>query len=339
MSDLDISLASAEAAGLRYVSDESPGIRRLRRGKGFSYVRPDGTTITDTAERSRIASLAIPPAWTDVWICTKPDGHVLATGRDAKGRKQYRYHPEWERVRSEDKFASLPSFAECLPDLRGTVDADMRRRGLPREKVLAVVVRLLDRTLIRVGNQAYALENESYGLTTMRPDHVEVEGSKIRFDFTAKGGLDRAMWMDDPRLARLVHQISELGGQELFAYEEAGGVCDVTSSDVNEYLRRHAGEGVTAKHFRTWGGTVSAAAALAVSNVPESERDIEKVVVAAMDVAAEVLGNTRTVCRASYVHPVIPESFRTGALAETYRRSRSTTHLDRIERTVQRLVT
>lgn len=338
MSILDRSLASADAAGLRYVSDDAPGIRRRKRGSGFSYELPDGTTLTDKAERARIASLAIPPAWTDVWICPAPDGHILATGRDARGRKQYRYHPEWSTVRSEDKFGALPAFAEVLPDLRQRVDADLRRKGLPRDKVLALVVRLLDQTLIRVGNDAYAAENESYGLTTMLPDHVEVDGSCLLFDFTAKGGLDRNVYHEDRRLARIVHQVSELGGQELFAYEAEGQVRDVSSTDVNAYLREVVGEGVTAKHFRTWGGTVSAAGALAITRVPETEAHADKAVLAAFDVASEVLGNTRTVCRESYVHPAVPEAFRSGRLAELWTHSRATAHLDRIERTVQRLL-
>jgi DNA topoisomerase-1 len=335
MSDLDTSLAHAEAAGLQYVCDEGPGIRRRKRGAGFSYELPDGTVISDKTERERINAIAIPPAWTDVWISPAPDGHILATGRDARGRKQYRYHPEWSRVRSEDKFGSLPAFAELLPDLRGQVDGDLRRRGLPREKVLALVVRLLDETLIRVGNESYAIENESYGLTTMLPDHVEVDGSTLVFDFVAKGGLSRNVWLENKRLARIVADVSELGGQDLFAYISDGEVLDVTSTDVNAYLREHAGEGITAKHFRTWGGTVSAAGALVITREPESERHANLAVLAAFDVAAEVLGNTRTVCRQSYVHPAIPEAFADGSLAKTWKRARSTTHLDRIERTVQ----
>jgi DNA topoisomerase-1 len=338
MTDLDVSRAAADAAGLRYVNDATPGIHRRKRGTGFSYERPDGTVITDRTERARIAAIAIPPAWTDVWICPAPDGHVLATGRDARGRKQYRYHPEWNRVRSEDKFGALPAFAAVLPGLRDQVDADLRKRGLPAEKVLALVVRLLDLTLIRVGNAAYAAENESYGLTTMLDDHVEVDGADLVFDFVAKGGLERTVSLEDPRLARIVHQVSELQGQELFAYRLGDAVVEVGSSDVNAYLREHAGDGITAKHFRTWGGTVSAAGALVFTRPPETEADADadRAVLAAFDVAAEVLGNTRAVCRESYVHPAIPDAFRTGDLAAAWRRSRATAHLDRIERTVQR---
>jgi DNA topoisomerase-1 len=338
VTDPDLSLATAETAGLTYVSDEAPGIRRRKRGKGFSYELPDGTVLSDPGERARIASLAIPPAWTDVWVCPSPDGHILATGRDDKGRKQYRYHPEWSRVRSEDKFSSLPTFADALPCLRERVDADLRRRNLPREKVLALVVRLLDQTLIRVGNEAYAAENESYGLTTMLPDHVDVEGGCIAFDFTAKGGLARNVYVEDQRLAQVVKACSELGGQDLFTYRGEDGVHDVTSTDVNTYLREVIGQGVTAKHFRTWGGTVSAAAALVITRPAESEAQAEKAVLAAYDVAAEVLGNTRTVCRESYVHPAVPEAYRSGHLAELWPRTRPTRWLDRPERLVQRLL-
>ncbi|QXC59471.1 DNA topoisomerase IB [Aquihabitans sp. G128] len=335
---MDLSLASADAAGLRYVVDDIDGIRRRKRGKGFSYELPDGTVITDPAERARIAALAIPPAWTDVWICPAPDGHILATGRDDRGRKQYRYHPEWDRVRSEDKFGALPAFAKGLPTLRQQLDADLRRKGLPREKVLALVVRLLDRSLIRVGNEAYAAENESYGLTTMLAEHVDVHGSCIAFDFTAKGGLARNVYVEDAKLATIVQGCSELHGQDLFTYETPDGIADVTSSDVNAYLRDVLGEGTTAKHFRTWGGTVSAAAALAISRPPATEAQADTAVLAAFDVAAEVLGNTRTVCRQSYVHPAVPEAYRSGLLAERWPHARETKHLTRPERLVQRLL-
>lgn len=339
MADLDVSLATADAAGLTYVSDETCGITRRRRGRGFSYTRPDGRPLSDPAERKRIQALAIPPAWNDVWICPAPDGHILATGRDDRGRKQYRYHPEWSRVRSADKFGALPAFAAALPCLRQRVDADLRTRGLPRQKVLALVVRLLDQTLIRVGNEAYATENESYGLTTMLPDHVEVVGDVIAFDFTAKSGLAHNVYVSDTRLANVVRQVSELGGQDLFSYRTEGAIADVTSTDVNTYLLEVMGQGVTAKHFRTWGGTVSAAAALVITRSPESDAQADKAVLAAFDVAAEVLGNTRTVCRQSYVHPAIPDAFRSGRMAELWPRARPTRHLDRRERLVQRLLT
>lgn len=222
--------------------------------------------------------------------------------------------------------------------MREQVDGDLRRRGLPREKVLALVVRLLDRTLIRIGNEAYAVQNESYGLTTMRPDHVEVGDGCVAFDFVAKGGLEQSVFLEDARLARIVQECSELGGQDLFTYQAAGEVSAVTSSDVNDYLRELVGEGTTAKHFRTWGGTVTAAKALAETGPADSDTAAEKAIIAACDHAADALGNTRAVCRASYVHPAVPDAYRSGDLTELWPRARATKHLDRTERLVQRLL-
>ncbi len=330
--------AAAIDAGLCYVSDEQPGIRRQRRGKGFSYLAPDGTVIDDAATRRRIAAIAIPPAWTDVWICPSPPGHILATGRDARGRKQYRYHPRWREVRDSDKFEYLAAFGAYLPDVRAAVEGDLRRRGLPREKVLALVVKLLDETLIRIGNEAYAADNDSYGLTTLKGDHVEVDGDEMVFDFVGKGGLDREVRLSDRRLAELVHRCHELGGQDLFAYRSGGALIDVSSGDVNQYLRDLTGTDVTAKDFRTWGGTAKAAATLAIGRPPTSATQAEKSILAAYDVAAEVLGNTRAVCRSCYVHPVVPASYRTGELHEAWKRSRDGRGLDRSERTVLRLL-
>jgi DNA topoisomerase-1 len=329
----------AADAGLRYVSDQAPGIRRKKRGKGFSYETADGTVISDPEERARIASIAIPPAWTDVWICPATDGHILATGRDDRGRKQYRYHPRWREVRDADKFGQLAEFGRILPDVRKAVDADLRRRGLPREKVLGLVVKLLDETLIRIGNESYAAENESYGLTTLKSDHVEVMGNVLLFDFVGKSGLEHAVFIEDKQLARIVHQCHELGGQDLFAYHSEGDVVDVTSTDVNAYLSELAGPGVTAKTFRTWGGTTIAAATLALDRPSRSERQAEQAVLSAFDVAAEVLGNTRAVCRSCYVHPVVPESYREGRLQDVWKRSRSGGELDRSERAVLKLLT
>jgi len=328
----------AADAGLIYVSDTMPGIRRRKRGSGFSYLRPDGTVITDRRERERIAALAIPPAWTDVWISPRPTGHILATGRDAKGRKQYRYHPTWREVRDADKYDKLAAFGQVLPEVRRAVDADLGRRGMPREKVLALVVKLLDETLIRVGNDAYAADNESYGLTTLKSDHVDVDGADIAFDFVGKSGLEHERFLHDPKLAKIVRQCHELGGQDLFTYRASGELVDVTSSDVNSYLRELAGADVTAKDFRTWGGTAVATAALAIGRPPASATEAEKQILASYDVAAEVLGNTRTVCRTCYVHPVVPESYRTGRLHETWNRARPTQTLDRKERTVLKLL-
>jgi DNA topoisomerase-1 len=329
---------TAADAGLRYVSDSQPGITRRKRGSGFSYAKPDGSALTDRRERERIASIAIPPAWTDVWICPKPDGHILATGRDDRGRKQYRYHPRWREVRDGDKFDHMAAFGRSLPDLRRVVDADLKRRGMPREKVLGLVVKLLDDTLIRVGNESYAADNESFGLTTFKRRHVEVDGPLVVFDFVGKSGAEHELFLKDEKIARIVHQCHELAGQDLFTYRDGGELVDVTSSDVNAYLRELAGSDVTAKDFRTWGGTAVAAAALAVSKPPETAAHAERSVLAAYDVAAQVLGNTRAVCRACYVHPSVPEAYRSGDLHEAWRRSRDTPTMDRKERTVLRLL-
>jgi DNA topoisomerase I len=338
--DPDLCAPEAAAdAGLRYVSDEGPGIRRRRRGKGFSYERPDGRVITSKAERERIAAIAIPPAWTDVWISPVANGHILATGRDARGRKQYRYHPEWRRIRDSDKFDRLADFGAALPDLRAEVESDLAKRGMPEVKALALVTSLLDQTLIRVGNENYVEENGSYGLTTLRPGHVTVEPDRVVFDFTSKGGLDRALVLEDRALARAVHQCHELGGQTLFSYQtQTGEVLDVTSTDVNGYLREKVGDEITAKDFRTWGGTTAAAATLAVGRPAESAAHADKAVLAAYDVAAEVLGNTRAVCRSAYVHPAVPEAFRSGQLHEHWKRARSAPRFDRAEHLVLRLL-
>lgn len=337
---LDGSLEAAEAVGLTYVHDGMPCIRRRRRGQGWQYIGPDGRTIDDPDERARIASIAIPPAWTDVWICPDPDGHILATGRDAKGRKQYRYHPRWREVRDETKFDKMASFGAALPDLRRTIRSHLALRGLPREKVLAAVATLLDRTLIRVGNDEYARGNDAYGLTTVRSDHVEVGNGRVVFDFRGKGGVEWEVVLRDRRLAGIVQRCEELGGYELFAYEDDDGtVVDVDSSDVNEYLRGLAGDDYTSKDFRTWGGTVHAAGVLAALGPADDRRQADRNVVAAMDSAAERLNNTRTVARSSYVHPRVPEAYLDGELLETWKRARRRGELDRAERTVLKLVT
>ncbi|CAN5814752.1 DNA topoisomerase IB [soil metagenome] len=329
---------AAEAAGLRYVTDTKPGLIRRRQGKGWSYRQADGSLVTDPAARARIGAIVIPPAWTDVWICRDPAGHSQATGRDGRGRKVYCYHPAWRELRDADKFDRLASFGAALPDLRAAVDADLRRRGLPEEKVLALVVRLLDDSLIRVGNDAYAEENGSYGLTTLLPEHVEVDADLVSFDFVGKSGLDHQVALADRRLARIIHACHELGGQELFAYETPDGPADVGSADVNAYLRRLTGDAVTAKDFRTWGGSAIATATLALSRLPEGDRDVDAVVLGAYDVAAELLGNTRAVCRACYVHPAVPAAYREGSLHEFWRRSRASTGLERKERALLKLL-
>jgi DNA topoisomerase I len=322
--------AVAESAGLRYVSDAEPGITRRRRGQGFSYHRPDGSTVRDDRTRDRIAALAVPPAWSDVWICRDPVGHLQATGRDAKGRKQYRYHSRWRAVRDENKYGRLLSFGQALPALRERIDATLRRPGLPREKVIAVVVHLLDETLIRVGNQEYAEDNESYGLTTITADHVDIGWSEVRFDFVGKGGVAHEVTVSDPRLARIVRRCHELGGQELFAYhDDEGQTVDVTSAHVNDYLRDTIGSIASAKDFRTWGGTVTVTEHLASVDAPEAE---EAPILEAVDAAAALLRNTRAVCRSCYVHPAVFEAYRDASLSEAWRRSRSTARMSRAER-------
>src|SRR5436190_10175993 len=253
---------AAKEAGLRYTSDDRPGIRRRRRGRSFQYIRPDGGAITDAAERARINALAIPPAWTDVWICPSPNGHLQATGRDARGRKQYRYHPRWREVRDEVKYGRLIKFAEALPSIRMRTNADLAKSGLPREKVLAAVVQLLEKTLIRVGNEEYARQNGSIGLTTMRDAHAKVSGSTVRFEFRGKSGIRHAVDLNDRRLAAIVKACRDLPGYELFQYIDDDGTRQVIDScDVNDYLREICGSDFTAKDFRTWSGTVLAARA------------------------------------------------------------------------------
>ena len=324
---------AARDAGLRYVTDAKPGIRRVRRGRGFSYVGPDGTPVS-AAERRRIEALAIPPAWIDVWICPRPDGHVQATGRDAKGRKQHRYHPDWRRIRDASKYERLVDFGAGLPALRAAVERDLELPGFPREKALALVVSLLDRTLVRVGNDEYATSNSSYGLTTLLSDYAHVEGSQVVLDFVGKSGTKQRVSVKDRRLARLVRRCSELGGQELFSFLDGDRVCDVGSSDVNDYLREKTGAQVTAKHFRTWGGTCAAAAALVLCRPPATKKEADAQVLAAIDVAACVLGNTRAVCRSSYVHPAVLDAHASGVLLDAWQRSRATERASRSERTV-----
>ena len=338
-------LSSADDAGLLYVTDEIPGIRRRRCGRGFTYAGPDGERITDDDELDRIRAIVIPPAWDDVWICPVADGHVLAVGRDARGRKQYRYHPRWREVRDATKFAELHTFGAELPELRQRIEADLRKRGLPREKVVALVVRLLDETLIRVGNDEYADANESYGLTTLRNDHVEVGATTVRFGFVGKGGTEREVALRDRRLARIVRECHELGGQELFVYVgEEGQVAGIGSQDVNDYLRAICGRDTTAKVFRTWGGTVLAAEALVALGLPDGgtngagAKEVERNVLEAIDRSAHTLGNTRAVCRASYVHPDVLDAYRSGQLDHAWRGSRGSERMRRAERTVLRVL-
>ncbi len=311
---------AAKAAGLRYVSDHAPGLRRKRAGKGWSFLGLNGKPIRDKRELTRIKALGIPPAYTDVWISPDPRGHIQATGRDAKGRKQYRYHARWREVRDETKYTRLIAFGEALPAIRARVDADLRRHGMPREKVLATVVRLLETTLIRVGNDEYARTNESYGLTTMHDEHVDVHGATVRFAFRGKSGKEHHIDVRDPRLARIVKRSQDLPGQELFQYvDEAGETHDIGSADVNDYLREVTGQEFTAKDFRTWAGTVLAAHALRDLEAGETQTALKQNVVRAIEQVAARLGNTRAVCRKSYVHPAVIDAYLDGSLLATLR--------------------
>jgi DNA topoisomerase-1 len=309
---------AAKAAGLRYVSDTTPGIRRRRAGKRFSYLGPDGTPIRDPEQLRRIKGLAIPPAWTDVWICPSPRGHIQASGRDAKGRKQYRYHPRWRQVRDETKYERMMTFGQALPEIRRRVDKDLARPGLPREKILATIVRLLESTLIRVGNEEYARENGSFGLTTMRNRHVDVDGATVRFEFRGKGGKRHEVDVRDRRVAKIVERCQDLPGQTLFQYVDADGVRQtIDSADVNEYLREISGQDFTAKDFRTWAGTVLAALALDELEAFDSETQAKQNVVRAIESVAERLGNTPAVCRKCYVHPAVVDAYLEGSMVET----------------------
>ena len=309
---------TAREAGLRYVTDLLPGIRRERRGDSWIYKDPAGGRVEDERTLDRIRRLAIPPAWTRVWICADPDGHIQATGRDARGRKQYRYHERWRAVRDENKYERMIEFARALPRIRRRVDRDLRRRGLPREKVLATVVRLLETTMIRVGNEEYAQKNRSFGLTTLRDRHVKVRGrGRIRFYFRGKSGKDHEVTIVNSRLAGVVRQCQELPGQELFQYMNGDGERRrVTSEDVNEYLRETTGADFTAKDFRTWAGTVLAARALQEVESVDSAAQAKRNVVAAIERVAKELGNTRDVCRKCYVHPAVVDAYMDGTMAE-----------------------
>jgi DNA topoisomerase-1 len=309
---------SAEAAGLRYVGEAEeagPAIRRRRSGKGFAYIGPDGRPIRDTQVLARIKALAIPPAWTDVWICPDPRGHIQATGRDARGRKQYRYHPRWREVRDVAKYERLAEFAEALPRIRERTERDLRRPGIPREKVLAVVVRLLEETSIRVGNDEYARQNRSFGLTTFRDRHAVVEGGTLRFEFRGKAGKQHTVELNDRRLARIVKRCQDIPGQELFQYLDAEGKRHtIESADVNAYIREISGGSFTAKDFRTWNGTVLASRYLRLCERESSPTAAKRQVAQAIKSVAEDLGNTPAVCRKAYVHPVVVNAYLEGWL-------------------------
>jgi DNA topoisomerase-1 len=304
---------SAKAAGLRYVTEHGAGIRRRRVGKSFTYRDAHGQAVRDPDTVRRISALAIPPAWTDVWICPSPNGHIQAVGRDVRGRKQYRYHARWRQVRDETKYNRMLAFATALPRIRRRVGEDLQRPGLPREKVLATVVRLLETTLIRVGNEEYARENGSFGLTTMRSRHVDVSGATLRFQFRGKGGKQHTVDVKDPRLARVVKRCQDLPGHELFQYiDDDGGRQTIDSADVNDYLREIAGEEFTAKDFRTWAGTVLAALALREVAGFESAAHAKRNITHAIESVARQLGNTPTICRKCYVHPAVIDAYLDG---------------------------
>ncbi|MGE5539964.1 MAG: DNA topoisomerase IB [Gemmatimonas sp.] len=314
--DIDANVQAAACAGLVYVSDEDPGIRRVGAGEGFSYRLPDGSTLKDKGELVRIRSLAIPPAWTDVWICLDENGHIQATGRDAKGRKQYRYHPRWREVRDADKYEHMIEFARALPAIRARVAEDMARRTLCREKVLATVVYLLENTLIRVGNGEYAKSNKSYGLTTLRNQHADVNGGELRFAFKGKSGKVWKLRFRDRRIARIVRACQHLPGQRLFQYvDDAGELHPVTSQDVNAYLREISGADISAKDFRTWSGTVLAAMALVALEPFDSAAKAKRLLKGAIEQVAQQLGNTVTICRKCYIHPEVVSSYLDASLA------------------------
>lgn len=316
---------SAKEAGLRYVTDTRPGIRRIRAGKGFRYRNADGSPVRDAETLARIKSLVIPPAWKDVWICPNPKGHLQATGRDARGRKQSRYHPKWREVRDETKYERMLIFGTTLPAIREQVDHDLGAPGLPRRKVLATVVRLMETTHIRVGNEEYARENHSYGLTTMRNRHVNVDGSTVTFNFQGKSGIKHTVDLTDRRLAKIIRRCQDIPGYELFQYEDSEGHYSIDSADVNEYLREVCGQDFTAKDFRTWAGSVLACAALREFEAFESETQAKKNVVQAIDTVAKRLGNTRSVCRKCYIHPAVLDCYLAGTMAKALEK------LDKIE--------
>ena len=323
---------AAEEAGLRYVSDDQPGYTRKRNGDGFAYFDTEGKPIRDEQRVLRINRLAIPPAYRDVWICPSPNGHLQATGRDDRGRKQYRYHERWREVRDENKYEKMLIFGETLGKIRRRVKKDMALRGLPRNKVLATVVQLLETTFIRVGNEEYARENKSFGLTTMRNRHVDVKGSTVSFNFRGKSGIVHEREVEDPRVAKVIRKLTDLPGQELFQYvDDEGEAHNVSSQDVNEYLQEISGEEFTAKDFRTWAGTVMAAIALNEVGAFENKTQAKKNVRDAVHAVAKVLGNTPAVCRKCYVHPIVLETYLSGAAIDGLKKRAEETLVESLE--------
>jgi len=300
----------AEDAGLRYVSDEQPGYTRQAKGDDFEYFDTDGKRIRDETRLLRIRRLAVPPAYTDVWICPTANGHIQATGRDARGRKQYRYHERWREVRDENKYDRMIAFGKALPKIRKRVARDLKLPGLPQKKVLATVVELLERTFIRIGNEEYARENKSFGLTTMKDRHVEVKGSKLRFRFRGKSGREHEVDVTDRRIAKIISKLQDLPGQDLFQYvDDDGEICDISSQDVNEYLREITGEDFSAKDFRTWAGTVLTAIALHAQEKFENQKQAKANIKTAISAVAKILGNTPAICRKCYVHPAVLDTY------------------------------
>ena len=306
-------MEAAEDAGLRYVSDDKPGYSRKAKGDDFEYFDTEGKAVRDEQRLLRIKRLAIPPAWTEVWISPSPNGHIQATGRDARRRKQYRYHERWREVRDENKYDRLVVFGKALPKIRKRVASDLKLPGLPRNKVLSTVVQLLERTFIRIGNEEYARENKSFGLTTMKDRHVDVRGSKLRFRFRGKSGRQHEVDITDRRIAKIVSSLQDLPGQDLFQYiDDDGEVHDITSYDVNEYLREISGEEFSAKDFRTWAGTVLAAVALNAQEEFETKKQAKANIKTAIHAVSEILGNTPAICRKCYVHPAVLENYLAG---------------------------
>ncbi len=317
-------------AGLRYLRDEGPGIRRVRTGKSFRYLDAEGKPVRDEATLKRIRSLVIPPAWENVWISPLPSGHIQAVGRDAKGRKQYRYHPDYRKIRDTTKFSRMLAFAAALPAIRKQVEQDMQLSGLPKRKVLATVVRLLETTCMRIGNEEYAKQNCSYGLTTLKDNHVQVRGSKVLFHFRGKSGQTQDIELEDPRIAKIVKRCRDIPGYELFQYiDESGESCRIDSSDVNNYLRETTGEDFTAKDFRTWGGTGWAATAFGELGPAANESHAKKSVVEVVKSVAAKLGNRPATCRKYYVHPAVIESYLDGSLFSILKGKQNTAKLER----------
>lgn len=303
------------------MSDDELGFARRRHGKSFTYLRPNGGALREASTLARISALAIPPAWKDVWICRTANGHLQATGRDARGRKQYRYHARWREAQDQNKYERIIAFAQTLPKIRRAVARDLRKHGLPREKVLAAVVKLLETTLIRVGNDEYARDNRSFGLTTMHDEHVKVRGGTIRFDFRGKHGVEHEIDLSDRRLAAIVRACRSLPGQELFQYvDESAEVCDIGSGDVNDYLRKISGRDFTAKDFRTWAGTALAAQALQEFEDFDSKAAAKRNLTKAIERVAERLGNTQSICRKSYVHPAVIDAYMDRSLLKTLKK-------------------